>query len=101
MTTSRPNALRLNAADNVVIAMRRLEAGEPVDGEGVATSELIGSGHKGAVKPIRSGECVRKSGQVSGAATADIAPGAHIHSHNLAMSSLREGARAGALQRQE
>ena len=33
MTTLRPNALRLNPADSVVIAMRRLEAGELVEVE--------------------------------------------------------------------
>src|SRR5204862_3223901 len=36
-----------------------------------------------------AGETVRKYGQVIGAATADIAPGAHVHSHNLAVSALR------------
>jgi altronate hydrolase len=101
MTTLRPNALRLNPADNVVIAMRRLEAGEPVDGEAVATAEMILSGHKVAVLPIRAGETVHKYGQVIGVATADVAPGAHIHTHNMAMSSLREGANASAVQRQE
>jgi altronate hydrolase len=101
MMTSRPNALRLNAADNVVVAMRRLETREQVDGEGVATVEPIVSGHKVAAKPIRAGETIHKYGQVIGVATADIAPGAHVHSHNMTMSSLREGARAGAVQRQE
>jgi altronate hydrolase len=101
MTASRPNALRLNPADNVVIAMRRLEAGEQVDGEGVATVEPIVSGHKVAVKSVRAGETIHKYGQVIGIATADIAPGAHVHSHNMAMSALRGGARAGATQRQE
>jgi altronate hydrolase len=101
MTTARPNALRLNAADNVVIAMRRLEAGERVDGESAATTEPIASGHKVAVQPIRAGETVHKYGQVIGVATAAIAPGAHVHTHNLAMSSLRESAEPGAVQRQE
>jgi altronate hydrolase len=101
MTSARPNALRLNPADNVVIAMRRLEAGERVDGEGLATAEPIASGHKVAVQPIRTGETIHKYGQVIGVATADIAPGFHVHTHNVAMSSLREGARVGAVQRQE
>jgi len=101
MTAERPNALRLNAADNVVVAMRRLIAGERVDGEALATAEPIASGHKVAVDPIRAGETVHKYGQVIGVATIDIAPGAHVHTHNMAMSSLREGAQAGAVQRQE
>ncbi|HXQ16631.1 MAG TPA: altronate dehydratase family protein [Caulobacteraceae bacterium] len=101
MTSARPNALRLNPADNVVIAMRRLEAGERVDGEGLATVEPITSGHKVAVKPIRAGETIHKYGQVIGVATADVSPGGHVHTHNVAMSSLREGASASAAQRQE
>jgi altronate hydrolase len=98
---ARPNVLRLNTADNVVIAMRRLAAGERLDGETVATAEPISSGHKIAARPIRAGETVRKYGQVIGAATADIPPGAHVHTHNLAMSALREDARVAAVQRQE
>src|SRR5580692_8264790 len=101
MTSPRPNALRLNAADNVVVAMRRLEAGEGVDGESLATAEAIPSGHKVAVEAIRAGATIHKYGQVIGLATADVAPGAHVHTHNVAMSSLREGAKAGAVQRQE
>jgi altronate hydrolase len=96
-----PNALRLNPADNVVVAMRRLGAGERIDGEGVAATEAIASGHKVATAPIRRGETVRKYGQVIGVATAEIAPGAHVHTHNLAMSQLREAAALSAVQRQE
>ncbi|MGH6958111.1 MAG: UxaA family hydrolase [Caulobacteraceae bacterium] len=98
---ARPNALRLNPADNVVVAMRRLEPGEAIDGEGVAATETIAGGHKAAVRSIRAGETVLKYGQVIGAATTDIAPGAHVHTHNLAMSALRGEARRAAVQRQE
>jgi altronate hydrolase len=97
----RPNALRLNAADNVVVAMRTLTPGETVAGESVAAGQAIPSGHKLATAPIRAGETVLKYGQVIGAATADIAAGAHVHSHNLAMSILREGGGRAAVQRQE
>ncbi|HZZ87813.1 MAG TPA: altronate dehydratase family protein [Caulobacteraceae bacterium] len=102
MKPSPPNALRLNPSDNVVIAMRRLEPGQAVDGEGVATLEPIVSGHKVAVRPIRAGETVRKYGQVIGVATVDIAAGAHVHTQNLAMSSERElGASASGVLRRE
>ncbi len=93
--SDRPNILRLNPADNVVIAMRKIAPGEALAGEGVTAAEAIGNGHKIAVQPIAAGAIVRKYGQVIGAATADIAPGAHVHSHNLAMTGLREAA-AGA-----
>ncbi len=100
--TAAPNALRLNPADNVVVAMRHLAPGEAIAGESVAAVEAIPSGHKVATRPIAAGEIVRKYGQVIGAATADIAPGAHVHTQNLAMSALREDASHGAAaQRQE
>jgi altronate hydrolase len=99
---NRPNALRLNPADNVVVAMRRIAEDEALSGEGVSAAEPIQSGHKIATRAIRAGEAVRKYGQVIGAATADIAAGAHVHTHNLAVSALREGASVGAApQRQE
>ena len=101
MTTA-PNALRLNATDNVVVAMRHLARGERVAGESVTAAESIPSGHKVATQAIRAGEIVRKYGQVIGAATADIAPGGHVHTQNLAMSALRADAGGGgAAQRQE
>ena len=67
-----------------------------------AAAEAIPSGHKVADAADPAGEIVRKYGQVIGAATADIAPGAHVHTHNLAMSALREDAgRRAPRQRQE
>ena len=90
-----PNVLRLHPADNVVIAMRKLAAGEALAGEGIAAAETINNGHKIAVAPIAAGETVRKYGQVIGAATRDIAPGAHVHSHNLTVSDVRENAAGG------
>ena len=98
---TRPNALRLNAADNVVIAMQRLAPGEAVSGEAATAAEAIPSGHKLATVPIPAGGTVRKYGQVIGVATADIRPGAHVHTHNLAVSALRGGANAQSVRRQE
>ena len=40
-------------------------------------------GHKVALFAIRKGEPVIKFGAVIGHATADIAPGDHVHLHNL------------------
>jgi len=98
----RPSVLRLNPADNVIVAMRRIEAGERITEEQVKVASLIPSGHKIAVCAIRAGEAVRKYGQVIGAATENIATGEHVHSHNLAMSALRERAEPrAAVARQE
>src|SRR5579863_1708861 len=92
----RPSTLRLHPADNVLVAVRRLEVGEPVMAGVRVAAEPIASGHKVAVQAVAAGEPVRKYGQVIGVATEAIAPGVHVHTHNLAMSELREGAGAGA-----
>ena len=69
-------------ADNAAVATRHIEAGTrspyaDVRGE-------IPMGHKMATRPIRGGESVLLyGGETVGIAATDIAPGEHIHSHNL------------------
>jgi len=92
-------AIRLHAEDNVVVASGRIAPGQRAAGEGVSALEAIPSGHKMATRLIRSGEPVLKYGQSIGAATADIPAGAHVHVHNLAMSTLRRAAESGARSR--
>ena len=87
--TQAPVAVRLHETDNVVVAARRIAPRTRLVRENVTTVESIPSGHKIATVAIASGEPVRKYGQVIGVATADIAPGAHVHVHNLAMSDVR------------
>ncbi|MCF3931955.1 altronate dehydratase family protein [Acuticoccus sp. M5D2P5] len=74
--------VRLDQVDDVVTATRPLEAGTAV--ESVTTTMLIPRGHKIAMRPIKSGEPVRKYAQIIGYASQDIAPGEHVHEHNLA-----------------
>jgi len=81
--------VRLNPADNVVVAAVRLAKGDTIASENVTLSEAIGAGHKIATAPIAKGALVRKYGQVIGAATADIAPGDLVHTHNMTLSDLR------------
>lgn len=64
-----PEPLILNPADNVAI----------LTGKGIAPA-----GHKIARSDIAAGEAVVKYGQVIGYASAPIAQGAHVHSHNCA-----------------
>ena len=75
------NTIRLDVADNVVMAMRSLETG--ADAEGNPTLSLIPRGHKIAARPIKAGEPVLKYAQIIGYAMEDIAPGTHIHTHNI------------------
>jgi altronate hydrolase len=80
----RPATLRLHASDPLVVALRDIAAGEPIGAGDVKAAEPIGKGHKIAARPIASGEAVRKFNQVIGYASQAIAPGRHIHTHNLA-----------------
>ncbi|MCT8997615.1 UxaA family hydrolase [Chelativorans intermedius] len=73
--------IRLDDTDNVVTVTRALEAG--VEIEGARTASLVPRGHKVAVRAIARGEPVRKYAQIIGYAACDIAPGEHVHTHNL------------------
>lgn len=82
MTETAPLTIRLNAADNVVVARGQVEAGTDIPGEGVAAAAEIPAGHKIATVPIAAGEPIRKYNQIIGFASADVAAGAHVHTQN-------------------
>ncbi|MEO8114041.1 MAG: altronate dehydratase family protein, partial [Phenylobacterium sp.] len=84
--------IRLHPLDNVVVASRRLPKGAVAAREGVRALDAIPAGHKLAASFIAAGQPILKYGQVIGAATQDIAVGAHVHLHNLAVSGLRRDA---------
>jgi altronate hydrolase len=86
-------AVRLHPSDNVVVATRRVATGTRIASENLTIRENIPSGHKIATEDIAQGAPVRKYGQVIGAATVDIAAGAHVHVQNLAVSALRNEAK--------
>jgi altronate hydrolase len=79
-------ALQLRPQDNVAIAKRHLQPGLEInhDGKLLSLTERIGMGHKLAVRPIQAKEAVFKYGQIIGFARKEIAPGEHVHVHNLA-----------------
>jgi len=82
-------ALQLSALDNVAVARQALVPGQTLAlgaGPAVLVREPIPSGHKVALQPIAAGQPVYKYGQRIGLASADIAPGQHVHVHNLAMA---------------
>ncbi|MDP6389155.1 MAG: altronate dehydratase family protein [Alphaproteobacteria bacterium] len=85
MTDSAPLTIRLNAQDNVVVARADILAGTDVPGEGVVCTDQIPAGHKIATGDIASGKPVRKYNQIIGFARRDIAPGDHVHVHNVEM----------------
>lgn len=71
----------INPADNVAVALTDLKKGEVH--EGVTLKEDIVKGHKFALKDIAQGEQVIKYGNPIARATADIAEGSHVHTHNV------------------
>jgi altronate hydrolase len=78
--------LVISASDNVATALQALEPGAVLDVSGttVAVRDAVPSGHKIALRTIRSGEPVVKYGSPIGVATAEIPVGAHVHTHNVA-----------------
>jgi hypothetical protein len=81
-------ALVISDRDNVATALEPLEPGRrlEISGASITIGERIASGHKVALRPIALGEAVIKYGSPIGLASADIAPGAHVHTHNLSSS---------------
>jgi altronate hydrolase len=77
------NFIRLHEADDVVIARAQLMGGTSIEGVGVRG--LIPPGHKLAVRAIAAGQPVRRYNQIIGFASQAIAPGEHVHVHNLNM----------------
>ncbi len=79
--------IRLHAADDVLIARSQLVGGTQV--EGLTVKGLIPAGHKVATRAIAVGEPVRRYNQIIGFASKPIAPGEHIHTHNLWMGEAK------------
>jgi altronate hydrolase len=85
-----PGTLRLHPDDDVVIAKLRLAAGTTVqtDAGPVTLAAGIPAGHKIATRARAVGDPVRRYGQIIGFASVPIAPGEHVHQHNLEAGAL-------------
>jgi altronate hydrolase len=82
-------AVRLHEADDVVIAKQPLLPRTVLhtsDGE-ITVARMVPPGHKVAIRAVAKGQPVRRYGQTIGFATADIAPGQHVHNHNVAVDA--------------
>jgi hypothetical protein len=77
--------LLLHPDDNVLVARANAPEGTEVllDGGAVRLTRSIPMAHKIARVAIAAGGTVFKYGLPIGIATADIAPGAHVHVHNI------------------
>ncbi|CAN5262054.1 altronate dehydratase family protein [soil metagenome] len=73
---------KVNASDDVAVALRTLAVGETLDGGLIAAGD-IPQGHKIALRAIAAGQDVVKYGSPIGRASQAIAAGEHVHTHNL------------------
>ena len=79
-------ALRVNAADNVAVALSDIAAGTvlTISGMEIVARATIPAGHKIALAPVPAGGDVIKFGAPIGRAAQAITPGDHVQCHNLA-----------------
>jgi altronate hydrolase len=84
-TVAAPRTLRLNASDNIVVAVDAVPQGTHANG--VTAAARILKGHKLATTKIAKGAPVLKFGQIIGFASEDILPGHHVHTHNCAFAA--------------
>jgi Altronate dehydratase len=77
--------LIINPADNVAVAIQKLEEGETlgINGTLLTVKTPIETGHKFSITDISAGENVIKYGFPIGHATRPIQPGEHVHVHNV------------------
>ncbi|HTD95437.1 MAG TPA: altronate dehydratase family protein [Edaphobacter sp.] len=78
-----PQMLILADSDDVAVALQSVAAGQLLPDLHITTLSDIPAGHKVAVHALPVGHPVRKSNQIIGFATQIIAPGDHVHTHNL------------------
>ena len=81
--TKLPRMVRLNSADNIVVAVDVVDKGATT-AEAVARDKIM-KGHKMATQAIAKDGPIRKFGQIIGFAAKDIAAGEWVHEHNVTM----------------
>jgi len=86
VTANGPLVVQVHDTDDVCVTLRDLPAGTEVTAGGVhlTLQTDVPKGHKIAVRAIAEGEEVHKYGFVIGKASQAIAPGDHVHVHNMA-----------------
>ncbi len=91
------SVLRIDPADDLIVALRDLAAGETVevDGETVEIRQLVPAKHKFAARDFIKGETATLYGVIVGEATADIARGGRITVENLRHTVEDPAERAG------
>ena len=79
----------LHPDDDVAITKVPLLAGARIihQDEEWQLTQMVPAGHKLALRVLPAGSELRRYGQIIGETSADIAPGEHVHSHNLSVGN--------------
>ena len=82
-------AVQLNSLDNVAIARQNIPAGMRIEHQNdlLQAQQAIPAGHKIALSAIPVGSEIIRYGQVIGVAKIAIAPGDHVHTHNVGLGT--------------
>jgi len=76
-------AIRLNSADNVVVARTDIAVGTALEGYNIVARNLVPAGYKIAIRDIEEGEPVLKYNTTIGFASEGIPAGTMVHNHNI------------------
>lgn len=87
--------IRLDDADNVVVARVEIPRGTWIEAIGAETLHDVPLGHKVAASAIRKGDPVKKYDTLIGFAGEDLEPGSWMHSHNVLMEDFQKDYRFG------
>ncbi|WP_425098944.1 UxaA family hydrolase [Tropicibacter sp. S64] len=87
--------IRLDPADNVVVARVGIAKGTVIPAEGITALGDVPLGHKLATQVIAKGAPVLKYNTVIGYAGEDITPGTYMHAHNVLMDEVQKDYRFG------
>ncbi|MCC5870675.1 MAG: altronate dehydratase [Gammaproteobacteria bacterium] len=91
--------IRLQDADNVLIARSDVASGTRLGTTGIVARADIPQGHKIAARAIADGDAIYKYAQIIGFASQGIAPGDHVHSQNVTVKSFERGSECGVVVR--
>ncbi|MGI4861633.1 MAG: UxaA family hydrolase [Janthinobacterium lividum] len=95
MTIERNPFIRLDPADNVVVARLAVEPGTVVAAENLTVLQPVPAGHKVATRALRAGEPILKYNTVIGFAATDTPAGTWMHSHNIDFKDVEKDYRFG------
>lgn len=89
-TSGKCPVIRLDPADNIVVARRPVAAGTVIPEEGITVRTDIPIGHKIAARAIAEGTPILKYNTVIGYAARDVEPGTHMHNDTIRFDAVTE-----------